>query len=804
MTNTNSVFPASAPSHAPTSRHLGARLVVAFALVFAACARPETDSVTVPLTGALTATLVNAGTGQPIAGFDPIANGATITLSALPTRSLSIRANAASVGSVKFTWDTSYTHGESVAPYSFCGDGSPTSYTPCPQLNVIGQHSLTVAAYSGSGQTGTVQGTITVNVTIRESGSSPPDAAADTAPPADTASPTDTGSPSGPAVQSFTLINADNAQPIAGHDPLVNGSTITLSALPTQNLSVRANAAGVGSVQLAIDGTTPRVESVAPYSLCGDSTSSYTPCPQLNAAGNHSLTARASTGSGFTGTQGPPLTITFIVKANAADAGAGVDAGADSGAGGGGGLPKFPLVVSSSGRYLQDQTGKPFRVHGDTAWGLINELDLAGVRFYLDDRKAKGVNALIMQASNPDKNGDNLESVAPAARGAGMAKPYLRNINGGTWTGVLQNHDAALDSPNDVYWNWVDTVLQEMAARGIVAVIDHLYMGYNFGENAWWQDLHKPYNTQTVCYNFGRYLGLRWKNHPNVIVKLGTDMFPISGSEDSARFLKILDGMRDAGFNGLVTAHYKRSSDARDYPDYASRIKFNSVYPGIGAGSYGPPYGRMRLAYAKTPAMPTANVEAVYEGDPQGAGPSRVQLRSYGWWSVTSGGGYFFGQRRVEAFERSGGVEIWRNYLATAPTLDHQRMGVFLDSLPWHLLVPDGLGSIGTLVTAGAGSYQSMGAVGSNDGTNGLDRVTAAATPDRSTLIAYVPHAHTGTVTIDMTKMRGTTVQRWFDPATGNYQSAGPNLPNTGTRAFTPPAARGDGSKDWVLRLDAP
>jgi hypothetical protein len=134
---------------------------------------------------------------------------------------------------------------------------------------------------------------------------------------------------------------------------------------------------------------------------------------------------------------------------------------------------------------------------------------------------------------------------------------------------------------------------------------------------------------------------------------------------------------------------------------------------------------------------------------------------------------------------------------------EHQVMGSFLSSLPWHELVPRDLGTIGALVTAGGGTAQTLGAVGSSDGTNGMDWVAAAATPNGSVLVAYRPDGHSGTFTIDMTKLRGTTQQRWFDPTTGAYQSAGSDLPNTGTHVFTAPAARGDGSKDWVLRLDA-
>src|SRR5262245_14346704 len=216
----------------------------------------------------------------------------------------------------------------------------------------------------------------------------------------------------------------------------------------------------------------------------------------------------------------------------------------------------FPLRIAPGGRFLQDQAGQPFHVNGDTAWSMFTELDLAGVRQFLDDRRARGINTLRVQVSSPLKFA--AAQTAPAAVGAGGALPFRANTTGGIWTGVFANHDPAFSSPNDTYWNWVDTVMNEAAARGILLIADYAYMGFNNGAEGWWQEINNSANTQAVCFAFGQYLGNRWKNHPNLIITLGTDMFPASASEGSARFLKILDGIQAAGSNQLVTAHYRR------------------------------------------------------------------------------------------------------------------------------------------------------------------------------------------------------------------------------------------------------
>ena len=56
----------------------------------------------------------------------------------------------------------------------------------------------------------------------------------------------------------------------------------------------------------------------------------------------------------------------------------------------------YPLQVSANRRYLVDQRGVPFLVHGDTAWSLTTALTREETRQYLADRRGKGFNSLIV------------------------------------------------------------------------------------------------------------------------------------------------------------------------------------------------------------------------------------------------------------------------------------------------------------------------------------------------------------------------------------------------------------------------
>ncbi len=108
----------------------------------------------------------------------------------------------------------------------------------------------------------------------------------------------------------FTLINADTDAPVAGFDPLKDGATLDLAALPTRNLNIRANATDVGSVRFNLN-SVQNVESVAPYALKGDDGGDYdawTP-----AAGDYTLTATPYAQANAKGAAGTPFSLRFKV-----------------------------------------------------------------------------------------------------------------------------------------------------------------------------------------------------------------------------------------------------------------------------------------------------------------------------------------------------------------------------------------------------------------------------------------------------------------------------------------------------------
>jgi len=488
--------------------------------------------------------------------------------------------------------------------------------------------------------------------------------------------------------------------------------------------------------------------------------------------------------------------------------GGSANAGGGMTSGGSGGTvptptPVFPLKLSSNHRYLVDQNGVPFRMQGEAAWDASVSLSLSEWRTYLDNRKAKGFNTVLVQITNPVRYQSG--SPAPASKGASGALPFLKNASGGTWDGDpgfagnlvgqggAYHFDADFSTPNPAYFTWIDTLLAEAAARGVVVVLTACYLGYNNGfDDGWWQTLNNSVNTQTVSYGFGQYLGNRYKNVPNLIWEMGVDMLPAPGSEGEQRAHRMLEGVRAAGDSHFWTGHWVHDYLSTDEMAFSNDMDIEGVYTHGAYPTLGPTYPLMRLGYDRTKAMPTLLLETTYEGE---HGATAAQIREFMWGAQLSGGaGVLFGNLPLWDFA-SG----WDKALDSTGSMDMQRMATLLASLPWHELVPSGLNNMKSLITAGAGTVANY-AKGTG-ASGGDDWVVAAATPNGSTLIAYVPAPHSGSITVDMTALSGTARARWYDPTKGSFTAIG-NIANTGSHEFSTPGNNGAGAGDWVLLLD--
>jgi hypothetical protein len=443
----------------------------------------------------------------------------------------------------------------------------------------------------------------------------------------------------------------------------------------------------------------------------------------------------------------------------------------------------FPLAAS--GRILYANNGQPFPILGRASWYVLS-LSVSAYQSYIDDTVSKGFNAIEVKAIMRDARSPN-----PPYANSGTLLPFSLKLNGGAYGGSFTysniNNDAPdFTKPNESYWQFVDGFLNYCLKKGVVVLLFPCYFGYSNAEG--WRD-EAGANGQTKMQSYGTWIAARYRNQPNIVWMLGgdcgTSANDFSGSSEINAEQGLITGLTSiSGLSKFYSAEWASNAVSTDQATFGSYCNLNGAY------SWDSPTQYQRSAYSSA-SGPAFYLEGPYDEE----GPDGTNINSYAtqpvrrfqWWGWLSAiGGYMVGNGYVWMFGAS-----YSSHLNTQCTQDMGRLNAFIRSLPsWQHLRPDGLNGIGTLVTAGKGTI---------DTTN---YVTASCTPSGDLLVAYLGPTFSGSVTIDMTKLRGTVTARWFDPTNATYTAIG-SYANTGTRAFTIPGNNSAGDSDWVLRLDA-
>ncbi|MBL8551350.1 MAG: DUF4038 domain-containing protein [Hyphomonadaceae bacterium] len=400
----------------------------------------------------------------------------------------------------------------------------------------------------------------------------------------------------------------------------------------------------------------------------------------------------------------------------------------------------FPLRLSADKRYLEDANGNPFIMRGDSPWSLIVGPNDAGLAQYLDDRKARGVNAVLVELIEPYFTGP-----ADAFGNVPFSNP----------------HDFT--TPNEAYFAHADRVIREAEQRGILVLLFPAYLGWQGGSEGYYQELLSQGVDKMRQY--GRYVGNRYRNFTNILWVLGGD----HGAHQAIEEIRaMVEGIEETfGPNGIYTVH---SGQGSSFDDGYTRsidtwVDLDNLYYYSDCRVH---VSQMQAMYNRTPTFGFFFIEGHYEGESSTALCRREQ--EY-WPPLLGGTGYFYGNRPVWLFD-SG----WQSALNSSGAQDLRRANMLFASRPYYFTPAQ------NALTAGAATGANFVAVGRS--ANG------------ETLIAYTPDQHA--LTIDMTKVGGTTAQAWwYNPRADGAPTNLGTFPTTGTRSFTPPSAG-----DWALVLD--
>ena len=427
--------------------------------------------------------------------------------------------------------------------------------------------------------------------------------------------------------------------------------------------------------------------------------------------------------------------------------------------------PVYPLKASSNGRYFTDSNGVPFQLMGDSPQSMIANLTPPLMSGYMQNRQLLGFNSILVDALCTSYTGGN---------GNGTAYDGTAPFTSGT---DPSNYD--LSTPNPAYFAELDALVNLAARYRLNVLLDPIETG------GWLVTLEN--NGPSKAYNFGAYLGNRYRNFANVVWHSGNDFQSWQDPSDNNLVHQVMLGIASADPNHLQTIELNF-----DFSYSNQDMALSDVLTMDACYTYFETYDCFVQAYASSPILPLFLTEANYEYEnntgalPGPAGP--YVLREQEYWTLTSGGaGQLYGSHYTWLFPQG-----WQQFLTSPGALEIKYLNSLFATLPWQKFVPD---TTHQVVTDGYGTY--------DGGNPNLTTATYCTTAWQSGLYALTYCPQGTTLTVNLGVFTGLTRARWYDPSSGIYlRISGSPFRNSGSKNFTTPSHNHDGDPDWLLVLD--
>jgi len=436
--------------------------------------------------------------------------------------------------------------------------------------------------------------------------------------------------------------------------------------------------------------------------------------------------------------------------------------------GGSSSAPAADLGVASSGRYLT-AGGQPFFWLGDTVWLLAQVPSRDELELYLRTRAEQGFTVI------------QLTAVMGEERVWGTLRTTSRGdtpfVDGDVSRPAVTPGNDPADPVQYDYWDHLDHVLERIHAHGFRTALVADFVGWG-GDG---YKFLKPDN----AFQYGRFLGARYRGKPEIIWVLGGDNTPKT-DEQKAVWPLVAKGLAE-GLTGkedysrvLMTYHINGGASSADLWHDSTWLDFNMAQTW---DAYQNIYPALLRDFERRPAKPCGLGEGAYEDGPQY--PTKpinaLVIRRQACWSWFAGGYHTYGNGNVWHFDtcKPELTQTWTEALRSpgAATLRHVRR--FLERIEWWRYGPDA-----SLIVDGEGS--------------GAKRNVAMRSTDGDAIAAYLAAPSTVKLRLDGVTGSGHLTAKWTNPATGEEKEVG--AVDRQTRSFTTPA----GWEDALLRVRAP
>jgi hypothetical protein len=390
-----------------------------------------------------------------------------------------------------------------------------------------------------------------------------------------------------------------------------------------------------------------------------------------------------------------------------------------------------PIRVSENGRHFVDATGAPFFWLGDTAWPIFGQYTRDEAETYIDARAGKGFN--VIQGVLAWGGGTGFETDAPGANYAGET-PWPEGPA----------------RPNNAYFQNVDHLARYAAERDIVLAMLPTW-GYYVNDV---QTLN-PDNARL----YGRWLGERYRQRPNVIWVNGGDRIP-TGHE--ATYRALAEGLREGdGGAHLITYHPCGWRSSAQFWHDEPWLDFNMIqtwtdwpmiYPAVAADR------------GLSPVKPVVLAEPAYEtGSEYPLGPITPHVvRRQAWWAFMAGGFFTYGHNQNWRMEPG-----WLAEITSAPGATHMSLlRSIAGSRPWWKMIPDQ-----SLFESGVNSGRTLNA--------------ALRSVDGQHAMIYLSTQCHALINVDKIEARDAKATL-INPATGEERGAGTHATGSYTGAVFP------------------
>ncbi|WP_416405507.1 DUF4038 domain-containing protein [Arthrobacter sp. LFS091] len=307
-----------------------------------------------------------------------------------------------------------------------------------------------------------------------------------------------------------------------------------------------------------------------------------------------------------------------------------------------------PLTVSADGRRLVTIQGEPFFYLADTAWTLPQRLKWDDALYYMNKRRMQGFTVIQIVALDPERDVDMRD---PAGNSA------------------LQGGD--LSKPNEAYFQYLDRLVQAAQDMGLYVMLLPVWGQLVVGES-WGGSTFPETVTENNAYDFGRWIGARYRDRPHIIWCLGGDRQPIhKGIDYRPVWRRMAEGLANgvtgqnprwdesspAWRNLIITYHTCFEMETNEFSTMSywsdDEAWISLILLQSGHGLITASYWQVRAEYERSNPMPVLDAEPAYEQMPMNwpqlfplHGDWIVRKRAY--WSVLAGAfGHTYGHASV-------------------------------------------------------------------------------------------------------------------------------------------------------------